>query len=179
MIDEGLTSVQISKQLRNVVSERTIRRWQSLYESTGEIDLKSPPGRTRIVRTATLIKKVKERLVLKGRQSARRLAKSLNISRGTMFRIIKDDLRLRAYRVTTQPRLNEDQKRRRVSFAYWVRKELRKEDHRRILFTDEKYFSIEGVFNRQNERIYAVSRLVADRQGGVQGTSSYPKRIMV
>ncbi|CAF2837225.1 unnamed protein product [Rotaria sp. Silwood2] len=53
------------------------------------------------------------------------------------------------------------------------------EDHGKILFTDEKYFSLEGVFNRQNECVYAVSREEADKQGGIKHQAKYPKRIMV
>ncbi len=49
-----------------------------------------------------------------------------------------------------------------------MRKSLRKEDHSRILFTDEKYFSLERVFNRQNERVCAVSRMDTDEQGGIK-----------
>jgi transposase len=42
--NDGMTSIQIAKQLRKVVSERTVRRWQHLYRTTGEIDLKAPTG---------------------------------------------------------------------------------------------------------------------------------------
>ena len=31
MIDGGMTSVEIAEQLRNVVSQRTVRRWSNLY----------------------------------------------------------------------------------------------------------------------------------------------------
>jgi transposase len=40
MIDDDMSSLQNAKQLGNVVSERTVRRWQNLYKETGEIDLK-------------------------------------------------------------------------------------------------------------------------------------------
>ena len=60
-----------------------------------------------------------------------------------------------------------------------MRKSLKKEDRDKILFSDEKYFSVEGVFNRQNERVYATSRLEADKKGGIKEKSKYPKRIMV
>jgi hypothetical protein len=96
-----------------------------------------------------------------------------------MGRIIRDDLRLYAYHITTQPKLTDEYKERRVAFAYWVRRSLRKQDHGKILFSDEKYFSVDGIFNRQNERVYAANRQVADEQGGTKGTSKYPKRIMV
>ena len=47
------------------------------------------------------------------------------------------------------------------------RKSLIKGDTWRILFIDEKYFSLEGVVNWQNKHFYTVSRVVADEQGGI------------
>src|SRR5689334_22343671 len=47
------------------------------------------------------------------------------------------------------------------------------------LFSDEKYFSLEGVFNRQNECVYAVSREDADKRGCIKQQAKYLKRIMV
>ncbi|CAF4104980.1 unnamed protein product [Rotaria sordida] len=38
---------------------------------------------------------------------------------------------------------------------------------------------LEGVFNRQNERIYAASRLEADEQKGIYQQPKYPRRLMV
>ena len=43
-------------------------------------------------------------------------------------------------------------------------KSLRKVDHSKISFSDEKYFSIEGVFNLENEHVHFASRLEAERQ---------------
>ncbi|CAM2729276.1 unnamed protein product [Rotaria socialis] len=120
MTHDGMSSLQIAKQLRKVVSERTVRRWQHMYRSTDTIDLKTPAGRPRIIRTKSLIRKVKNRFIYKGRQSARKLANSLGISKGTIGRIIHEDLHLHAYRVIIEPNLNDEHKQRRVSFTYWV-----------------------------------------------------------
>ena len=122
---------------------------------------------------------MKKRLAYRGRRSARHLAKIFGASGATMSRIIKEDLHLHCYRVLTQPKLTNDHKKKRISFAYWVRKSLRKKDRDQILFTDEKYFSLEGVFNHQNECVYAVSREEADEQEGVRGQAKYPRKIMV
>jgi hypothetical protein len=43
MID-GISLVQIANQIRNVVSQRTIKQWQSLYKETDEIDLRNIIG---------------------------------------------------------------------------------------------------------------------------------------
>ena len=36
-----------------------------------------------------------------------------------------------------------------------------------ILFTDEKMFDVDGIYNAQNQRIWAASRAEADERGGV------------
>ncbi|CAF5008323.1 unnamed protein product, partial [Rotaria socialis] len=156
MTHDGMSSLQIAKQLRKVVSERTVRRWQHMYRSTDTIDLKTPAGRPRIIRTKSLIRK-----------------------KGTIGRIIHEDLHLHAYRVIIEPNLNDEHKQRRVSFTYWVRKFLRKKDREKILFTDEKYFELGGIFNRQNDRVYAPSRYYADEHKGTKPTAKFPKKLMV
>ena len=50
MTDDGMSSLQIAKRLRKVVSERAVRRWQCRYGSTDIIDLKESPDRPRIIR---------------------------------------------------------------------------------------------------------------------------------
>lgn len=177
--DDGASSIVIAQQLRQVVTARTVRRWQQLYRKTGKIDLRKPPGRPRIVRTRGLIQKVKNRLARKPRQSVRKLGQSLGVSKGTMARIVKEDLHLYAYRITTQPNLDDAAKNRRIQFAYWVRRWLRKQQMETILFSDEKYFSIDGIFNRQNDRVYALNRQDADSAGGTRRIVKFPKKIMV
>ena len=132
------------------------------------------------MRTTGLIQKVEQRLVAyKGRRSAKQLPKSLGVTREIMRLIIREDLNLRPCRNTTRPKLSNDNKKQRVSFAYWVQKFLKKEDHGKILFTDETYFSVEDIFSRQNKLIYAASRLETDEQGGIKQKSKYSKRLIV
>ncbi|CAF3055625.1 unnamed protein product [Rotaria sp. Silwood2] len=118
MIDDGMSPREIAKQLRKVVSDCTVRRWQHLYKTTGTIDLKTPAGELRIIRTKNPIQKVKRRFTYKSRRSARQLAKSLRVFRRTMSRIIHEDLHLHAYHARTQPNLHDKHKQRRISFAY-------------------------------------------------------------
>lgn len=122
---------------------------------------------------------MKRSLILLGRLNARRPAKLFAVSKETMRRIIQNDLRLPPYRVTNEPKLSEDQKIRRVAVTYWDERESMKEDHRKVLLSDESYFSLKGVFNRQNNPICASSRSEADHRGDVHSTSKCPKRIMV
>ncbi len=57
MGDDGTSSVQIGKQSRNLLSQRTVKRWQNLYKETDAIDLKAPSGRPKVVRTKGLIQR--------------------------------------------------------------------------------------------------------------------------
>ena len=42
----------------------------------------------------------------------------------------------------------------RKKFAIWVRKKFRKEDTMRALFSDEKLFDLNGIYNSENDRIW-------------------------
>ncbi|CAF1126906.1 unnamed protein product [Didymodactylos carnosus] len=95
-----------------------------------------------------------------------------------MGRIVKEDLGLRAYHITIEPKLTDAHKQARIAFAYWIRRSLTKASIQKILFTDEKYFTVDGIFNRHNDRVYAATRAEADERGGVHQKSKYPAQIM-
>ena len=48
-----------------------------------------------------------------------------------------------------------------------------------ILFSDEKLFDIDGVYNSHNDRIWAVNRGVADAKGGIRRKCKFPQKVMV
>ena len=50
-----------------------------------------------------------------------------------------------------------------MKFANWVRYNFRKEDTLRILVSNEKIFDLDGMYNAQNNRIWAVNREEADK----------------
>ena len=51
--------------------------------------------------------------------------------------------------------------------------------HEQILFSDEKYFSVDGVYNDQNDRICAINRSEANKNGGVKNKKKFPAKVMV
>lgn len=103
----------------------------------------------------------------------------MKVSRTTIRRIIKEDLGYKSYVKRVAPRLTDEQKMKRRSFGIWVRKNIRKRMTKQILFSDEKRFDINGMYNRQNERVYAASREEADKKGGVHRTTKFPAGVMV
>ena len=126
-----------------------------MIRDTGQITLFKSAGRLRTVRTAASIRKVKHRHDRLQVFSYHKIARDLRISRTSAQRILRDDLKLKSYRIKIQPKISEDQKTKRLKFANWIRTNFRKEDTLRFLFSDEKMFDIDGVYNSQNERIWA------------------------
>ena len=64
---------------------------------------------------------------------------------------------------TLEPLLKDEHKAQRKKFANCSRKKFRKE---RILFSDETMFDLDGIYNSENDRIWAVNREEANRRGG-------------
>ena len=49
----------------------------------------------------------------------------------------------------------------------------------KILFSDEKLFDIDGIYNSQNDRIWTFRRVEADKRDGVKQKRKFPQEVMV
>ena len=68
------------------------------------------------------------------------------------------------------------QKKKTVKFAEWILNYYTKEDAKKWLFTDEKYFDLDSVCNIQNDRVWVVSREEADKQCGIDQKNKISKK---
>lgn len=177
--DKGLGPIKIFRDLEGVVSLPTINRWIKSIKVIGDIDLKKSPGRPRKVRTKNAIKFIKNRLKSKKRLSSNKFAKELNISQRSVRRILHEDLGCSAYKIRKEPAIKDDQKDKRVKFANWILNNFTEDQTKKILFSDEKIFSLDGVYNIQNDRIWAVNRKEADKKGGIKRLNKFPTKVMV
>ncbi|TLO71586.1 hypothetical protein FEG37_18500, partial [Acinetobacter baumannii] len=96
-----------------------------------------------------------------------------------MSRILKDDLGLAAYKRRTGHFLTDNLKENRVVKSKQLLKRYAKGGHRKFLFTDEKIFTIEQHFNKQNDRIYAQSSKEASQLVDRVQRGHYPTSVMV
>ncbi|CAM4774187.1 unnamed protein product [Rotaria magnacalcarata] len=138
-----------------------------MIRHTGSIQLSTSPGAPRLARTSKTIEKVKHKFDRKEMVTTRRLATDYGISKSSAHRILTEDLKLYAYKMTIEPKLTEELKNKRKKFVNWIGNNIRKEDTMRILFSDEKMFDLDGIYNSQNQPILAASRDEADEHGGV------------
>jgi transposase len=175
----GDAPTKICRDLNGGISLATVKRWCQMIRRTGSIELPGTHGGPRIVRTKENIQKVKSRVRRKKGVSARKLSVELGISATSVRRILKIDLGLKPYKKVIEPSLSDDQKIKRKKFANWVRNNFRKEETMRILFSHEKFFDIDGVYNSQNDRVWVVDRADADEKGGIQQRRKFPQKVMV
>ncbi|CAF4679245.1 unnamed protein product, partial [Rotaria magnacalcarata] len=177
--EKGEGPSDIFRHLNGSLCLRAVKRWCEMIRENGSIELSTSPGRARTIRTKESIKKVKNRLNQKKKVTNRKLAAELNISRTSVRQILKDDLLLQSYRKIVEPLLTAEHKKKRKTFSSWVRTHFRKEDTMKILFSDEKLFDIDGIYNSQNDRIWTVSRAEADEKDGVKQNRKFPQKVMV
>ena len=149
---------KIFEDLNGTVSYRTVKRWCKMIRETGAIDLSKPSGCYRTVRTKAAIHKIKRKSKGGKRISCRKLSLEMDMSFSSAYRILRKDLEMKFYKKPVEPLLKDEHKAQRKKFANWVRKKFRKEGTMRILFSDEKMFDLDGIYNSQNDGIWAVNR---------------------
>ena len=49
----------------------------------------------------------------------------------------------------------------------------------KILFSDEKMFDIDGIYNSQNDRIWVVNRSATDTKGGLRQKQMFAEKVIV
>lgn len=175
----GKKPLTIFQELEGEISLKTIRRWCKMIGETGSIDLRTSSGRKRTARSKENVRTVKRLLKGKKKMTVRKLAEKLEISYGSAQTILAKDLKLKPYKKRVVPNLSVEQKRKRVNFYHWVKNNFSKSDTERILFSDEKWFTLNGVYNSQNDRIWAANREEADESGGIHQKRKFPQGIMV
>ena len=68
-----------------------------------------------------------------------------------------------------EPMLTDEHKAKSLKFANSLRTNFRKEDTMKILFSEEELFDIDGIYNSQNDRIWAINCAeVDDVKGGIR-----------
>ncbi len=177
----GATVVRIVDMLLKKVSERTVRRWIRDYVLKNKTDRVKPPGRPASATSSSKILKAKT--LFSKKYSARKIAKLIKVSPRSVRRI-KKNLALKPYVPQYVPLLSEIQKKKRVVFTRWWRKDKAllngvKLREKRWMWSDEKEFCLNGGLNKQNNRIYAKTRAEANLNGALIGRKKYPLSVMV
>lgn len=82
----------------------------------------------------------------------RSIARSLQISDGSVRNIVKNQLGYHPYKIAKAQFLNDRMKQNRLTKSRRLRRLAAAGRHKTVLFTDEKVFTIEQAHNHQNDR---------------------------
>ena len=167
MYEKGDGTRKIFQELNSTIPLWIIERWCRRIRESGSINLSKLPGSPRIIRTRGAIEKVKTPSNQRNLVSSRKLARELGISRSSVQGILRNNLKIQAYKMQNEPMPTDEHKAKRLKFENWVRTNFRKKHTMKILFVDETLFDIDGIYNSQNDRIWAVNCVEADIKGGI------------
>ncbi|ETN73030.1 hypothetical protein NECAME_18540 [Necator americanus] len=107
------------------------------------------------------------------------MAKDLQISERSVRRIVSENLGLRSYRLQSCHALSEENKKTRVIRCRKLLERAAQGRHRSFIFSDEKLFTIEAVYNRQNDRIISPNIREANNSGRLVPKKAHSASVMV
>lgn len=176
----GKSASEIFQTLKRLkISRMFVHRTIQRFTETGSVKDRPRDGRPRTVRTPAAQKAVAARIRRNPVRKQSVMARELNISKRSMSRLLSEDLGLKAYRRSTGHYLDARLKKQRVLKCRRLLQRYAHNGHRRILFTDEKIFTIEESFNRQNDRVYASSSREAREKAPKVQRGHHPSSVMV
>ena len=150
----GNPNGEIFRILKNEkVGRRLIHRTIQRYKYTGSVKDRPRSGRPRTVRTRNLKAKLCKRIVRNPRRSIRKMAKEFKISDRPLRRVVHDDLGLKSLRRRKVHMLTTAIKKKRLGRSRALLLRATPEVLDKIIFSDEKLFTIEQASNSQNDRI--------------------------
>lgn len=143
--------------IHNRPTERTIRETINRFRTNFTLLDHHPSTRVRPARNADNIAAVAESIRENRDQSIRRRSQALGLSYGSLWRILKRDLGLKAYKIQLVQELKPFDLRLRFDFGLWALEQLQIDPffYRKIIFSDEAHFWLNGYVNKQNCRIWA------------------------
>jgi hypothetical protein len=176
----GKTPTEILKALsgrgvKRLFIYRTIKR----YQETHTIEDRGRSGRPRTATAPRVVKTVALRIRRNPRRSMRKMAREIHISEGSMRTIVKKYLHMKSLKRKHAQFLTARAKQLRLERSKAMLQRFAPHDVEKILFTDEKIFTIEAVSNHQNDRILAprVSDISDDLR--IISHTQHPQSVMV
>lgn len=140
-------------------NKSTIQKLVNKFESTFSLHDVVVTARQRNARSEENIDMVRQSVAGDPNVSIPRRCQQLQISKTTLWRILREDLNLRAYKIAlTQELKPADHEMRRI-FSDWALKQLEMDSEfpKKIFFSDEAHFWLNGSVNKWNCRIWSAT----------------------
>jgi len=143
---------------RNAPNQSTVQRMIKKFEETVSIMDSKLPVRHRTGRSLDNIVTVSESVAQSPGTSIRHRPQKLDIQRSTMQRILTKDLHLHVYKIQMTQELKPTDNVQRQEFVNWVLENQKVDGNfsKKIIFSDEAHFQIDGCVNTQNCQIWGA-----------------------
>jgi len=140
----------------NRPTERTIRYTIEKFEMQFSLLDNTRPNRPHPARSEGNIAMVTESVREDREESIRRRSQQHGLSYATTWRILRKDLGLKAYKIQLVQELKQSDLSNRHRFSRWALDKFAEDPlfSKKILFTDEAHFWLNGYVNKQNARIW-------------------------
>ncbi|GFY47670.1 putative DD41D transposase [Trichonephila inaurata madagascariensis] len=127
------------------------------FESTYSLCDVAMPVRLRVDRSVENITTVETSVANDPNQSIPRRSQELGIAKTTLWRNLRKDLTLHPYKIRLTQELKPMDHSKGRTFSDWALEKMRQDDqfHRKIIFSDEAHFWLNGFVNKQNMRYWA------------------------
>lgn len=184
--DKGFNSFQMIKEFPNRGwNKSTLNRLIQKIDATGTSSRK-PPERIRTARTPANIARVSELICSQDddpgtSKSPREIQRETGISRSTVRRIAKDDLKLKIFRRREVQQLSDSDAKKRLQACKRLKQRMTVDKIERTWFSDEKIFTVQTPTNTQNDRVYARVLKKRDVTPGrlLKGRKHFSQSVMV
>lgn len=140
-------------------SRQAVHNLVRKFESTYSLLNVTVPVRQRSGRSAENIAVVEASIANDPNQSIPRRSQELGISQATLWRILRKDLGLHPYKIKLTQELKPLDHMKRRTFSDWALEMFAENNdfHRKIIFSDEAHFWLNGFVNKQNMRYWSAA----------------------
>lgn len=135
-------------------SENFIRKWIIKFQATGSAINQPRPGPSRTSRTEEIINEVAASVRRNSRLLIRKRAAAFNVTKSTVERVLKRDLKFHPYKIQIVQKINENDHNLSKSFCQTIIERFRTLNT--VFRSDEAHFHLNGYGNKQNCRLWSV-----------------------
>ncbi|XP_033222824.1 uncharacterized protein LOC117176680 [Belonocnema kinseyi] len=149
------------------------------YNNTSSIEKRYGGGHQKKATSREMVQKVKKRLERNPHRSANQMAKELKISNRNIRRILKNDLKVKPYKIQRAHDLIPKQQQVRLKRAKELLHLAESGQFPNIVLSEEKIFPIKQFGNSQNDRVYLTARSYENLSHRLATRRQHPQQIMV
>jgi ''Paired box'' domain. len=151
------------------VPRQTVSDAINRFKELGHDGRRPGSGRKRTVNTSANRQIIRKRVRRNSKVSMRKIARETGMGRESVRQMAKRELGLKPYKLQKVQLLTDENKRVRLERCLQLKRRAAAQRWGRILFTDEKVFTVQQAYNHQNDRSWSAeapgtSAIVEHRQ---------------